>query len=63
MKINKISLEFTAEELEAVHYAMNLGIRSYKRSSLKCADDWIEKAETIRRKLPTRLHLEDLGRD
>lgn len=60
MKIDKITLQFTSEELEAIHYAIHLGIRAYKKSKSKPADDWIETAENIRRKLPTKLHLEDL---
>ena len=63
MKIDKISLELSSEELEAIHYALHLGIKSYKRNKSKCADDWIQKAEEIRRRLPTRLHLEDLGKE
>jgi hypothetical protein len=60
MKLDKITLQFTADEIEAIHYAINLGVRSYGRNKPKCADDWIDKAEEIRKMLPTKLHLEDL---
>jgi len=55
MKLDKITLQFTAEEIEAIHYTMNLGIKSYKRNKPKCAEDWIEIAENIRKKLPIKL--------
>jgi len=57
MKIDKIILEFDAEELEAVHYAIEIGVRDYKRNKSTCANDWIEIAERIRQKLPTRLRM------
>ncbi len=52
MKMKSINLEFTAEEIEAIHYAIELGVKSYKRNKPKCADDWIEVANNIRKKLP-----------
>ncbi len=57
MKINKITLEFSSEELEALHYAIELGIRSYRKGKTKPADDWIEKAERIRQVLPTKIRI------
>jgi len=58
MKLSRISLVFTAEEIEAIHYAIHIGIRSYEKNKSKGADDWIEKAEEIRRKLPTKLRMD-----
>jgi hypothetical protein len=60
MEIKKICLEFTDEEIEAICYALELGIRSYKKNVPKCADDWIKTAEEVMRMLPTKLHLQDL---
>jgi len=57
MKINNITLEFSSEELEALHYVIELGIRSYQKGKIKPANDWIEIAERIRQVLPTRLRL------
>ena len=57
MKLNKISLEFDREELEAIHYAMNIGIRKYKKDKCHTADNWINIAESIRMKLPIELRL------
>lgn len=57
MKIDKITLQFDAEELEALHYAIEIGIRSYKKGKVKPANDWIEKAERIRQVLPTKLRM------
>jgi len=55
MKLDKITLQFTAEELESIHYAMNCGIKNYKKSKSNCANNWIEIAENIRKDLPIKL--------
>ena len=55
MELDKITLQFTAEELEAIHYAMEIGIRKYKKEKCQTANNWIDKADDIRRSLPIRL--------
>ena len=58
MKINKISLELEEEEIEAIHYAMEIGIRKYRKDKCNTANDWIELADDIRKKLPIRIRLD-----
>jgi len=55
MKIKKITLEFDSDELEALHYAIEMGVRHYNETSGKGADDWIIIADKIRRKLPIKM--------
>lgn len=57
MEIKKISIEFTDEEIEALHYVLELGNRSYKRNTPQSNNDWIELAEQIRKQLPIKLVL------
>jgi hypothetical protein len=58
MKLTKISLEFSYEELEAIHYAILIGVRVYKREKYTNADDLIDIAENIRSKLPINLKIQ-----
>ena len=55
MKLKSISIEFTEEEIEAIHYALNIGILKYKKDKCQTASSWIYLAEVIREKLPTKL--------
>ncbi len=57
MELDKITLQFTVEEIEAIHYTLDMGVKSYKRNKPNCADDWINIAEDIRKKLPTKMKL------
>lgn len=57
MKLDKITLQFTAKELEAIHYTMEIGIRKYRKDKCNTAADWIDIAEEIRKKLPIQLRL------
>ena len=54
MKLSKITYTFTAEELEAIHYAMEMGIRHCKNITTS-ESKWIEIADKIRRTLPIRV--------
>jgi len=55
MKLENISITFNSEELEALHYALEMGVRHYKKNKCSIADKWIDKAEEIRKKLPINL--------
>jgi len=55
MKLDKITLQFTAEELEAIHYAMDIGIIKHRSDKCEIAKDWIDMADKIRQKLPIQL--------
>lgn len=57
MKLDKITLQFTSEELEAIHYAIDIGVKSCRKSKSKYPVDWIDKAEEIRKRLPIKLRL------
>ena len=57
MKITNITLEFTSEEMEAIHYAMNIGIMKHRKDKCKIAKDWIDTADNIRKKLPIRIRM------
>lgn len=52
MKLEKISIEFTKEELEAIHYVMEIGVRSFRKHPIKSVEDWVDKVENIRKNLP-----------
>ena len=55
MNLDKITLQFTSEEIESIHYILELGVRSFDKRPLKVARDWRDTAESIRKKLPIRL--------
>ncbi|MBD3248471.1 hypothetical protein GF336_00310 [Candidatus Woesearchaeota archaeon] len=58
MKLKKITLEFTSEELEAIHYAMEIGVSRHKKDKSRIAQDWIEIADDIRRRLPIKMRFD-----
>jgi len=55
MKLNKISIEFSQEEIEALHYILEIGIRSFDKRPLKKVKNWRDLAEDIRTKLPIKI--------
>lgn len=55
MKLDKITLEFTSEELEAIHYVMEIGIRKHRVEKCNTAKDWVDTADEIRKKLPIKM--------
>lgn len=61
MKLTKVCLEFTEEELSAMQYAMTIGIGVYHQTKKeRCTDKWIDIASDISKTLPTNLRLCDL---
>lgn len=58
MELKEISLKFTAQELEALHYVLSYGIKQYYDNKPKPAcDDWVDIAENIRINLPIKIRM------
>jgi len=53
MKLKKITIEFTAEEIDAIHYAMTIGIDVHSKKNSVAGKELIDLAREVEKKLPT----------
>jgi len=53
MKLKNITIEFTAEEIDAINYAMVIGIEVHSKKNFTSGKELIDLAREVEKKLPT----------
>lgn len=62
MNFDKIIVELSAKEIDAIHYVLDIGIRSFNRKPIASMRDYIIICDDIKKQLPTKLNLEQMKR-